>query len=250
MIRAPLFHIAGNCWMTDFPSPEESLAEPAGLLAAGGDLSPERLLAAYRQGIFPWYSTGEPILWWSPDPRCVLFPGQLHVSRRLRRTLISGRFRLSFDTAFERVIAGCAAPRAGQEGTWITPEMMHAYTGLHRAGHAHSIEVWQGEDLAGGLYGVAIGQAFFAVSMFHHVRDASKVALAGLCERLLQWGYGLIDCQVESAHLRRMGARLIPRTEFLSYLERLCSAPARCGAWTAPGDRPAPGAEGAPILET
>ncbi len=246
MIRTPLFHFAADRWMADFPSPEEALAEPAGLLAAGGDLSPGRLLAAYRQGIFPWYSCGEPILWWSPDPRCVLFPGQLHLSRRLRRTLDSGRFRLSVDTAFDRVIAGCAAPRAGQEGTWITPEMIRAYTALHRAGHAHSIEVWQGNELAGGLYGVAIGQAFFAESMFHRVRDASKVALAGLCERLLQWGYGLIDCQVESAHLRRMGARTIPRAEFLSRLERLCTTPAHHGAWTSRGDHPAPDAGDAP----
>lgn len=209
-----------------FPDTGLALRDPDGLLAVGGDLEPERLLAAYRRGIFPWYGAGEPILWWSPDPRAVLFTDELHVPRRLTRVLRQGRYRLSMDRDFAAVIDACArAPRRGQQGTWITPEMRAAYLELHRRGQAHSVEVWQNEVLAGGLYGVAIGRVFFGESMFSRRRDASKVALARLVRQLGAWGFPLLDCQVASGHLTRLGARSIPRARFLQLLDRHCAEP-------------------------
>jgi leucyl/phenylalanyl-tRNA--protein transferase len=223
-----------------FPPVATALRNPDGLLAAGGDLSPGRLLRAYRHGIFPWYGPGEPILWWSPDPRAVIFPERLRVSSRLRRTLRQARFAIRYDTCFERVVAACAAPRPVADGTWITPEMATAYTRLHALGHAHAVEVWQGTDLVGGLYGVAVGRVFFGESMFSTVRDASKVALAHLCARLRRLGYGLLDCQVVSGHLLRLGAERLPRPRFLALLETLVEGDS--GTWPStplPGEAPA-----------
>jgi leucyl/phenylalanyl-tRNA--protein transferase len=217
-----------------FPNPALAEQEPNGLLAVGGDLSVERLLAAYRRGIFPWYGEGQPILWWSPDPRLVLFPSALRVSRSLRRTLRRDLYAVSIDRDFAGVIEGCAAPRAAADGTWIVPAMRRAYVRLHALGHAHSVEVWQGPNLVGGLYGVAVGCAFFGESMFSDATDASKVALAHLAHRLDAWGYDLIDCQVYTPHLASLGAVEIPRAAFL---ERLAAAVARtpaAGAWLSP----------------
>ncbi len=206
-----------------FPPVHAALTEPNGLLAAGGDLTPARLLAAYRLGIFPWYSAGEPILWWSPDPRMVLFPTEIKLSRSLLKTLRNAHYEVRLDTAFEAVVHACAStPREGQSGTWIIPEMQAAYAELHRAGHAHSVETWIDDRLVGGLYGIAIGQAFYGESMFAHARDASKIALAHLCAHLEGRGFGIIDCQMETAHLASLGARPIPRRDFLARLEILC----------------------------
>jgi len=202
-----------------FPDPSGALAWPNGLLAAGGDLSPERLLAAYRRGIFPWYEDGQPILWWSPDPRCVILPGGLHVSRRTARTLRSGVFTGSFDRAFDEVVGGCARRHQPGVGTWITDEMARAYVELHRLGHAHSVEIWRDGTLAGGLYGVAVGRAFFAESMFSRVSDASKAALVFLWSELQSRGFDLMDCQLPSEHLERLGARNLPRARFLALIE-------------------------------
>ncbi|MEJ5365343.1 MAG: leucyl/phenylalanyl-tRNA--protein transferase [Desulfosoma sp.] len=201
-----------------FPPPE--LAEPDGLLAIGGDLSPRRLLLAYRLGIFPWYAPGTPILWWSPDPRLVLFPDELKISHSLRRVLKKGRFQVTFDAAFREVIEACALVRVGKgEETWLVPEMIEAYHRLHRLGAAHSVESWLDGTLVGGLYGVALGRVFFGESMFSLVSDASKVALVHLVERLKAFDFAFIDCQVTTAHLKRMGAREIPRSEFLKRLQ-------------------------------
>jgi len=206
-----------------FPPLESALAEPNGLLAAGGDLSPQRLLAAYRRGIFPWYAAGEPILWWSPDPRMVLLPERLKISRSLAKTLRNARYELRLDTAFATVIDACASkPREGQPGTWITEEMQQAYCDLHRLGYAHSVETWVDGRLAGGLYGIAIGRAFYGESMFSHARDASKIALAHLCAYLKLRGFGIIDCQMETRHLASLGATPIPRREFVARLDELC----------------------------
>ena len=202
-----------------FPPPGQALEEPAGLLAAGGDLSSPRLLAAYRRGIFPWYSPGQPVLWWSPDPRAVLFPEEFRVSRSLGKTLRNGGFSLAVDRDFEAVIDGCAAPRTHSAGTWITSEMRSAYLRLHRLGYAHSIEVRRGSELAGGLYGVRLGGVFFGESMFSRVRDASKVALAHLVDLCRRNSIAVIDCQLASRHLESLGARAIPREQFLSLLE-------------------------------
>jgi leucyl/phenylalanyl-tRNA---protein transferase len=222
-----------------FPDPQR--AEPDGLLAVGGDLSPERLLTAYAAGIFPWYGEESPILWWSPDPRLVLEPELLHVPRSLQRTLRRGRYRVTADEAFARVIARCAAQaRPGQRGTWITPEMQAAYLRLHQLGFAHSFEAWEGEDLAGGLYGVSLGAAFFGESMFADRPDASKVAFARAVEWLASRGVQLIDCQVRTEHLLRFGAVEIPRRTFLHRLGAALERPTLRGAWRL-GDEPAGG---------
>ena len=201
-----------------FPPLEQALEDPPGLLAAGGDLSAARLLAAYRRGIFPWYSPGQPVLWWSPDPRAVLFPEEFHCSRSLARTLRSGQFSVSDDRDFGAVIDGCASPRAASPGTWITSDMRAAYLGLHRLGVAHSVEVWRGDELAGGLYGVRLGEVFFGESMFSRERDASKVALAHLVSMCARNSVALIDCQLPSRHLASLGVRCIPRRQFASLL--------------------------------
>jgi leucyl/phenylalanyl-tRNA--protein transferase len=215
-----------------FPAPSEALTEPNGLLAAGGDLEPERLLAAYRRGIFPWYADGQPILWWSPDPRSVLRPDEVHVSRSLRRSLIKGGFELRIDTAFAQVVAGCAAPRDYNASTWITAEMAAAYTRLHRLGWAHSFETWLDGELVGGLYGVAIGRVFFGESMFARATDASKVAFVNLAGQLRTRSFELIDCQVASAHVTSLGASTVPRAEFLARLDEYCEPPGEPGTWS------------------
>ena len=210
-----------------FPDIESAFDVPDGLLAAGGDLSPERLIYAYRHGIFPWYDSGQPILWWSPDPRCLLPPDRFHVARRLRRSLPRSGFEITFNTAFESVIGACAAPRNGQRGTWITPEMSAAYRRLHADGWAHSVEVHRGPMLVGGVYGLAIGRAFFGESMFSREDDASKAALLALCRELV-----VCDCQVASPHLRSLGATLVPRREFARLLREACRDAAKCRSWT------------------
>ena len=212
--------------------PDPALAEPDGLLAVGGDLRPERLLEAYARGIFPWFDDRSPILWWSPDPRLVLVPEELHVSRSLARTLRRGTFRVTADTAFDSVIRRCAEKgRPGQRGTWITPEMMDAYGALHRLGFAHSFEAWEGEALAGGLYGVSLGAVFFGESMFADAPDASKVAFARGVAWLASRGVGLVDCQVRTDHLVSLGARELPRREFLARVEAALRAPTLRGRW-------------------
>lgn len=213
-----------------FPPPD--YADPNGLLAVGGDLSSERLLEAYRLGIFPWYSDDQPILWWSPDPRLVLELDEFKVSRSLRKTLKKGVFKVTFDRAFEEVIRACAAfPRAGQKGTWITPEMQQAYIQLHGLGYAHSVESWRGEKLAGGLYGVSLGKAFFGESMFHRETDASKVALAVLVEKLKVWQFHFIDAQMATKHLLSLGAAEMPRRIFLKRLQSALRHPTQRGKW-------------------
>jgi leucyl/phenylalanyl-tRNA---protein transferase len=207
-----------------FPPTSQALDDPAGLLAAGGDLTVNTLLAAYRRGIFPWYSDGQPLLWWSPDPRLVLMPEQFHLSRRLARSLRQPHWRFSLNYAFDRVIRACArTPRRGQRGTWITTEMEEAYCQLHRQGHAHSLEVWHGEQLVGGIYGVRVGRVFFGESMFSHARDGSKAAMAILCRLHTRLHLSLLDCQVESAHLLTLGATIMPRSEFEQQLDRLAT---------------------------
>ena len=203
-----------------FPPVESALTDPPGLLAAGADLRPERLLAAYRRGIFPWYSPGQPVLWWSPDPREVLYPAEFHCSRSLARRLRRGDFLWHQDRDFPAVVAACAAPRAQSPGTWITAAMQEAYCRLHELGHAHSAEAWRGGELVGGLYGVRLGAVFFGESMFSREADASKAALAGLVRQCLADGTQLIDCQLPSAHLRSLGSRAVPRPQFLRELER------------------------------
>jgi leucyl/phenylalanyl-tRNA--protein transferase len=216
-----------------FPPIEQALADPNGLLAAGGSLSSERLLAAYRHGIFPWYSEGQPILWWSPDPRMVLFVDEFKASRTLRKTVSRRRFDVRVDTAFRSVIESCAAPSDTRAGTWITPTMVDAYTQLHRLGYAHSVEAWADGALAGGLYGVAIGRMFFGESMFARETDASKVALVHLVEMLQRRDMPLIDCQQQTSHLARLGARPIPRRAFAEALARLVHSPQAAGTWSA-----------------
>lgn len=210
--------VLGDAPDAPFPDPNRS-SHPDGLIALGGDLSRTRLLNAYRHGIFPWYEPGGPILWWSPEPRAVLIPGHVHVSRRLQRTLRRDEFRTTFNHAFERVIDGCAEPRDYSDQTWITPEMRAAYLDLHASGHAHSLEVWHGDELAGGLYGVAIGSVFFAESKFHRVRDASKIALVTLMQRLEALGYILCDCQLWNPHLEQFNVRMIDRADFVRLVE-------------------------------
>ena len=218
-------------WLTaadtpeSFPPVENALREPDGLLAAGGDLSTPRILAAYRQGIFPWYDDGQPLLWWSPDPRCVFRPGDLHISRRMHRDLRRSAWEIRVNTTFGDVIRACAGPRRHERGTWITQDMQTAYERLHVEGWAHSIEVWQGNELVGGLYGLAIGRAFFGESMFSGQSNASKMALL-FVDRLLSAGaLGILDCQVQSSHLLTMGAVTVPRAEFVGRLGDLCAPP-------------------------
>ena len=216
-----------------FPPAGQALREPDGLLAVGGDLSPTRLLDAYRHGIFPWYSEGQPILWWSPDPRMVFRPEAVHLSRRFRRTLRGLDWTLRADTAFGAVIDACAAPRDGRDGgTWILPAMRAAYRELHRLGHAHSIEAFEGDTLVGGLYGVAVGRMFFAESMFSARSGGSKAALAALALRLREWNWPLFDAQLENPHLRTLGAEAWPRPRFLEAVARLAAEPMAPGPWT------------------
>lgn len=213
-----------------FPDPD--LAEDDGLLAVGGDLSPARLLLAYSLGIFPWFNEGDPILWWSPDPRCVVLRGEEHIPRSTLRKLRRGDFEIRMDTAFKAVMRACAeAPRKGQEGTWISEAMVEAYVALHAAGYAHSVEAWRGGELVGGVYGVSLGAAFFGESMFARVPDASKAAFAALCVRAWDWDFQFIDAQVPTAHLERLGARLVGRDEFRARLQRAMQVPGRVGAW-------------------
>ena len=224
----PVFQLADDIL---FPPPE--LAREDGLLAVGGDLSVPRLLLAYQHGIFPWYSPGEPILWWAPDPRCVLFPAEFHLSTRTERLRRQGKFTVTFDTAFTQVMGDCAGLRTDEEGngTWIGEAMQAAYTELHRLGHAHSVECWQQGELAGGLYGVALGGIFFGESMFSREPNASKIAMAALVERLTEWEFDLIDCQVASDHLFRLGARTIAGAEFQQRLIAGLGKVERRGSW-------------------
>ena len=212
-----------------FPDPESALETPDGLLAWGGGLEPQRLLRAYRSGIFPWYSDDDPILWWSPADRCVIPTDGVHVSRRLARTLKQSPYRLTMDCAFGPVLQACGHSR---ESTWITPAMERAYQQLHELGYAHSIEAWDGEELAGGLYGVSLGRCFFGESMFSAQRDASKVVLVQLCRVLSSWAFPVMDCQVHNPHLSSMGAINLPRPAFLKQVRRLAVAPDRRGPWT------------------
>jgi leucyl/phenylalanyl-tRNA--protein transferase len=219
-------------WLTGldpFPPVEDAMTDPNGLLAAGADLSTDRLLDAYLRGIFPWFGEDDPLLWWSPDPRMVLMVDELHVSRSLRRVIRSGKFRVTLDTAFKEVMFGCAEPREDQAGTWITPEMVEAYTRLAALGFGHSVEVWSGEELVGGLYGIAIGRMFYGESMFSRRTDASKVALATLVRQLERWGFEMIDCQMATGHLA-------PRAEFADRLERLANLPPVKSPWVLDAD--------------
>jgi len=214
-----------------FPPVIKALREPDGLLAIGGCLSQTRLLNAYRQGIFPWYNPGEPILWWSPDPRLVLFPDKLALSRSLRKTIRKKMFFVTYDLAFNEVITNCAKPREDEAGTWITADIKSAYNELHRRGIAHSVETWFDGELVGGLYGVALGQVFFGESMFHTMTDASKVAFVTLVEDIKHWGYQLVDCQVHTQHLVSLGAEEISRDQFSLILGQYCDVPPHPDAW-------------------
>jgi leucyl/phenylalanyl-tRNA--protein transferase len=216
-----LFLLDGTSPGDPFPDPEMAETDPDGLLAVGGDLSPERVLQAYRQGIFPWYDDSQPVLWWSPDPRMVLFPDELHVSRSLRKLLRQGRFDITFDQAFGQVIRACAEPRRGESGTWLGREMIAAWETLYAQGQAHSVEAWGNGQLLGGLYGTALGAVFFGESMFSRKSNASKAAFVCLTRSLSRAGFGLVDCQIHTEHLASLGARLIPRTEFLARLGEL-----------------------------
>lgn len=214
-----------------FPDVQKALEQPNGLLAVGGCLSAQRLKNAYRRGIFPWYGQGEPILWWSPDPRLILFPESIKVSRSMRKRLRRSEFIFTFDTCFKDIMEACSRPRSYTTGTWITAEVKRAYTELHQLGCAHSFEVWHQDKLVGGLYGVAIGRIFFGESMFHEITDASKAALIFACHCLIKWNYKLIDCQVHTDHLASLGAIEIPRAHFIEYLNRYCDIPPNREAW-------------------
>jgi leucyl/phenylalanyl-tRNA--protein transferase len=214
-----------------FPDVENALDEPNGLLAVGGCLSARRLENAYRSGVFPWFGENEPILWWSPDPRLVMRPEKLKVSRSLGKRLKSGEFRFSFDACFDKVLDACAEPRSYCNETWITRDMRRAYLELHKLGLAHSFEAWKDERLVGGLYGVSIGRVFFGESMFHRVTDASKAAFAFGCGCLVRWGYVLVDCQVHTSHLVGLGAEEMPRSEFVGRLKEYCGQPSHREAW-------------------
>jgi leucyl/phenylalanyl-tRNA--protein transferase len=214
-----------------FPPTSEALRYPNGLLAWGGDLEPERLLSAYRRGIFPWYTEGEPILWWSPAPRCVIYPADIHLSRRTRRRYHAKDFNITADSVFEQVIEGCAGARNGEPGSWITPAMQQAFIRLHLDGLAHSIEVWLDGYLVGGVYGLALGKVFFGESMFSHETDASKIALVALCRQLQSWDFVMLDCQVPNPHLRSLGAIKIPRRQFETQLKSAVNEPYQAGHW-------------------
>ncbi|WP_428353390.1 leucyl/phenylalanyl-tRNA--protein transferase [Methyloprofundus sp.] len=215
----------------EFPPVNLALSEPDGLLAVGGCLSTQRIINAYSRGIFPWYSDADPILWWSPDPRLIIFPEKLHISKSLQKTLRKQHFQISFDTAFADVIKACASPRSQESGTWLTAAMQAAYIRLHREGYAHSVEAWHDDKLVGGLYGIAVGQVFFGESMFHHKTDASKVAFVSLVQQLNDWGYQLIDCQVHTQHLISLGAEEITRTRFCSLLKPYHQRNPATSAW-------------------
>lgn len=228
-------------WLADdepLPPVTQALRRPNGLLAAGGGLSVRRLVDAYSHGCFPWFSEGEPVLWWSPDPRMVLVPGDLHVPRSLARRMRRGDLTITADRAFADVMAGCAEARDDQPGTWITAEMIDAYRALHAAGHAHSIETWHDGLLVGGLYGVALGRAFFGESMFTRIPDASKAALVTLVAQLQRWGFGVVDCQMKTDHLARFGAREVPRATFLRQLETLVPLEGPPSPWRLDADNP------------
>lgn len=216
---------------TPFPPVELALRNPNGLLAAGADLKPERLLDGYRHGIFPWFGAGDPILWWSPDPRMVLFPDEFKVSHSLHKTLRRGNHEVRTDSAFEQVMRACASPRDGQDGTWIQEEVIEAYVRLHQMGLAHSIETWMDDELVGGLYGVSLGRMFYGESMFSRKTDASKIALAHLVAQLKRWNFGMIDCQMNTPHLATLGAREIPRRQFLILLQELIHYPDIASPW-------------------
>jgi leucyl/phenylalanyl-tRNA---protein transferase len=217
----------------DFPFPDPEQADRHGIIAVGGNLSPGMLLSAYRRGIFPWYSVGEPILWWNPDPRFILFPSRLHVGTSMRKVLRQSRFRLTADREFHGVIEACSeVPRPGQDGTWIGADMITAYVRLHELGFAHSVEAWDGETLAGGLYGVSLGSCFFGESMFTRVTDASKTAFVALVRVLERRGFTLVDCQVHTGHLDRFGAVHVPRARFLELLGGGLTEPTRRGSWS------------------
>jgi leucyl/phenylalanyl-tRNA--protein transferase len=214
-----------------FPPTATALREPNGLLAAGGDLSAQRLLDAYRQGIFPWFSEGDPVLWWSPDPRMVMFPAELKVSRSLRKTLRCHRYEIRTDSHFRAVMEACAAPREGHDGTWICGAMVAAYTELYERGYAHSVETWIDGELAGGLYGVALGRMFYGESMFSRKTDSSKIAFVHLVRQLERWSFAMIDCQMKTSHLASLGAREIPRAEFAQRLAQLIDLPGKPTPW-------------------
>lgn len=220
-----------------FPDVESSLSEPDGLLAAGGDLSTERLLAAYARGIFPWYEEGQPILWWCPDPRCILWPADLHISRRLRQQMRNSSAELRFNCSFGKVVRECAGERRSQQETWITHRMIAAYEQLHDDGWAHSIEIWDDDELVGGLYGICIGKVFFGESMFSKKANSSKMAMLGLVTHMQSFGLELIDCQVVSRHLMTLGATVIPRSEFTDFLASACNPPVPHQDWPS---RPTP----------
>jgi len=229
VIRIPILHAGVR---EAFPDTSTALAEPNGLLAAGGDLSPQRLLDAYRHGIFPWYSGNEPILWWSPDPRMVFATDAIHIARRLRRWLRGCAWTIRADTAFVPVMRACAAPRTHERGTWITRAMLAAYQELHALGYAHSVEVYDpAEQLVGGIYGVAIGRMFFGESMFGAATNGSKVALIALCKTLHEWGFPLLDAQVSSPHLQTLGAFEMPRAQFVDRVHELCALAHPAGSW-------------------
>ena len=216
-----------------FPDVERAFDVPDGLLAAGGDLSESRILYAYAHGIFPWFSEGQPILWWSPDPRCVIVPGNLRIGRRLARHLRNGPFEITCNRQFADVVARCAGRRPGQDGTWITPDMQSAYRRLHDEGWAHSVEVWSGDRLVGGLYGLAIGRIFFGESMFSADANASKAAMVAVCRQLVDHGFELLDCQVQSPHLLSMGAELLPRARFVHCVREACAGMPLFREWPA-----------------
>ena len=243
---SPIHWLPANAPANAFPPVAAAERDPNGLLAVGGDLRPERLLHAYASGIFPWYEAGQPVLWWSPDPRAVLWPNALRITRSLKKKLNRPEFAVTADRAFAEVIAACAEPRRYGSGTWITEEMINAYVELHRLGWAHSFEIWRRDELIGGLYGVAIGRVFFGESMFTRITDASKIAFVKAVRYLQQRDYALIDCQVWSPHVASLGAIRMPRAEFITHLERLRHPSGAPGPWAADFGGPQAAARGCP----